>query len=329
MNAMTAISADRTFIDRIFGASSPANKTIALAAPGRASVRASLSLDFARDSRSGRTSLAASSEEPPLRVVRAFAREDGSALAHLHNVSGGLLGGDELHLSVSAGPGSAVQLTTTGAARIYRPRAESAPSSQLTEIRVAEDALVEYVPDAIIPFADARFFQRTQIHLAPGASLFWWEILAPGREARGELFEYASVEMRAEIFTAGRPIATESFLLEPRLRAPQSPARLGPFRYAASFYVCRVGPPAVAGLPAGAGPAPSAWAEAEAHLRREAAALASPGTLWGVSTLVEHGLVIRCLAREGHGVLAGLHTMWRAAKLHLLGRAAIPPRKVY
>jgi hypothetical protein len=53
-------------------------------------VRASLQLEFERDV-TGRTLLAASRQEPPLRVVRAFGAEDGAALVHLHNVSGGLL----------------------------------------------------------------------------------------------------------------------------------------------------------------------------------------------------------------------------------------------
>lgn len=32
-------------------------------------------------------------QEPPLRVVRAFAAADGTAVVHLHNLSGGVLGG--------------------------------------------------------------------------------------------------------------------------------------------------------------------------------------------------------------------------------------------
>ncbi|HWG58601.1 MAG TPA: urease accessory protein UreD [Candidatus Acidoferrales bacterium] len=344
----------------------------------RPGLSASLSLSFAADPLSGRTTLAASAAEPPLRVIRAFPREDGSALAHLHNVSGGLLGGDSLRLAVGAAPGSAVQLTTTGATRIYRPRPGSAPAVQTTEIHAAEGALIEYLPDAIIPFAGARFSQQTRIHLAPGSGLFWWEILAPGREARGEIFDYERVEMRAEIFSSGRPVAAEAFAIEPRRRAPASLARLGRFRYAATFYIClassppavplsatRALPPAgtrsvaalshagglppagnlpsVEGLPhsprlegppqaARSAPAhldPAAWLAAEAHLRREAASLTSPASLWAVSTLPADGLVIRCLAREGQAVLAGLHAIWHAAKLHLFGRPAIPPRKVY
>jgi len=287
----------------------------AILAPSR--VRASLELDFARDAATGRTVLASSAQEPPLRVVRAFPLADGSVLAHLHNVSGGLLGGDRLTLSVKIGAGTNVQLTTTGATRVYRPRAGASDTTQTNEIRVAENALLEYVPDPLIPFAGARYVQRTSIHLAPGAGLFWWEIVAPGREARGEVFKYGRVEMRTDLIADGRLIAAERVRLEPGNHALLSPARMGPYRYWATFYICRVG------LDAGA------WLAAETRLREVAAQFAQPGdSLWGVSTLVADGLVVRGVARRGRDVIAGLHALWREAKLRLYGREAIPPRKV-
>lgn len=287
----------------------------AILTPG--GVCATLALDFARDAASGRTVLAASSQEPPLRVVRAFPLADGAALAHLHNVSGGLLGGDHLTLSVNAGAGASVQLTTTGATRIYRPRAGAAETTQANDIRVAEDALLEYLPDPLIPFAGARYAQRTSIHLAHGAGLFWWEIVAPGREARGEVFQYERLEMKTDLIANGRLIAAERLRLEPRNHALASLARLGPYHYWATFYICRVG------LDGGT------WLATETHLREVATQLSRPGeSLWGISTLVADGLVVRGVARRGRDVIAGLHAVWREAKLRLYGREAIPPRKV-
>ena len=40
------------------------------------------------------------------------------------------------------------------------------------------------------------------------------------------------------------------------------------------------------------------------------------------------GSGLRGLARHGRDVQTGLHAMWRAAKMLLYGREAIPPRKV-
>jgi urease accessory protein len=281
-------------------------------------VEASLALDFALDVETGRTFLSASVQEPPLRVVRAFALDDGSALAHLHNVSGGLLGGDRLSLAVNVGAGAHVQLTTTGGTRIYRPRKSAPPTMQTNAIRVGENALLEYVPDAIIPYAGARFAQRTRIDLAAGAGLFWWEIIAPGREASGEVFAYESIEMRTDVTANGRLIAAESIRLDPRGSALRSIARLGEYRYWATFYICRVGLDG------------AAWLAAEENLREAACEMNRPGeTLWGVSTLVADGLIVRGLAVRGRDALGGLHALWNAAKMRLYGRAAVPPRKVH
>jgi urease accessory protein len=287
-----------------------------ISAPPR--VEASLALDFARDASTGRTVLSASVQEPPLRVVRAFALDDGSALAHLHNVSGGLLGGDRLSLAVNIGAGASVQLTTTGGTRIYRPRKSAPPTVQTNAILVGAGALLEYVPDAIIPYAGARFAQRTRIDLAAGAGLFWWELIAPGREASGEVFAYESIEMRTDVTASGRLIAAESIRLDPRGSALRSIARLGEYRYWATFYICRVGLDA------------AAWLAAEEHLREVARELSRPGeTLWGVSTLLAEGLIVRGLAVRGRDALGGLHALWNAAKLRLYGRPAVPPRKVH
>lgn len=279
-------------------------------------VESTLTLEFDRSPR-GHTTLSRSTQQPPLRVVRSFPLPDGSALAHLHNVSGGLLGGDALTLSVDVRPAAEVQLTTTGATRIYRPRPAAPAATQRNRICVGENALLEYVPDPIIPFAGSRFVQETTIELAAGAGLFWWEIVAPGREARGEIFHYESFDMKLDLLAERQWIAAERLRVASQERPIQSRARLGPFRYWASFYVCRVGLPA------------ADWIRIEQQLREEAAQFASSGpTLWGVSALRAHGIAVRCLATQGRDAIAGLHLLWNAAKRLLYNREAIRPRKV-
>ena len=280
-------------------------------------LRASLTLDFTRDEFSGDTVIAASRQEPPLKVVRAFVLQDGAALAHLHNVSGGLLGGDQLVLKVNVLARAQVQLTTTGATRIYRPGREALPAAQSNEFTVNEAALLEYVPDAVIPYAGAQFSQTTTIHLAHGAGLFCWEILAPGREARGESFAYESVKMKTDVIALGQPIASERVRIEPGKRSTQSFGRLGPYRTWATFCIARVGPSA------------AEWRALEQELREQALPLSNHGeTLWAISALPAHGVMVRCVAVHGRHVLPGLQALWQTAKQRLYGQDAVPPRKV-
>jgi len=277
-----------------------------------------LRLCFEHIAEAGRTILSSCEQRPPLQVVRSFPSGKAATLAHLHNLSGGVLGGDLLELSVEVGEGARAQLTSTGATRLYRCRPGVHGALQRQRFHVGKGALLEHLPDELIPFAGARYGQETFIELSDDAGLFWWETIAPGRAARGELFEYDSLEFRLDLKACGLHLAQERVVLDPVRRPPQTPARFGPYLYYATFYICRVDQPE------------SRWLELEAELSELALSISSPGSvLWGVSTLPAHGLVVRALSVKGRDITRGLLDFWRAAKLALYGEAAVPPRKVY
>lgn len=256
-------------------------------------------------------------QQPPLKVVRAFKMDDGGALVHLHNLSGGVLGGDLLELFIEVGASAIVQLTSTSATRLYRRRHGALPARQIARIEVGAGALLEYLPDPLIPFAGSSYCQETIIELSAGAGLFWWETVAPGREARGETFAFESLQLRTDISIGDKPIALERMNLAPSERLLSSPLRLGPFRYFSTFYICR------------AGVEPRPWLELEARLRELARRLSSSGAKWGVSALSAGGLVVRALCVKGWDIQTGLPEFWQAAKASLYGRDANPPRKIY
>ena len=126
----------------------------------------------------------------------------------------------------------------------FPPKADpslNSPAELATHVRAHENALLEYLPDPLIPFAGCRYAQDTVVELEDGAGLFWWETVAPGREARGEVFSYDTLRLSFHLRAAGAPIAIERNDLNPSLRPLSSMARLGPYRYFSSFYICRAG----------------------------------------------------------------------------------------
>jgi urease accessory protein len=257
-------------------------------------------------------------QDPPWKVVRAFLQEGGTVLVHLHNVSGGVLAGDQLALGIEIAAGASAQITTTGATRLYRHRAGSPDSQQCTDIVIGEGALLEYLPDPIIPYAGSRHRQRTVIRLAAGAALFWWEVLTPGRQAGGEEFAFDRLGIETHIACASRPVLIEKLVLEPARRILNSAARMGHYSWTASLNICHEGRE------------PAFWRRLEDQLNE----LARERTrineaIWGVSMLVDGGLVVRGLSRSGLRVHADLTDFWRVARLAVTGTDAIPPRKVY
>ncbi len=275
-----------------------------------------LSLQFVYDAKAARTQLNVVEQRQPLKVVRAFPLDGGGALIHMHNLSGGVLAGDRLSLELDIGAHARAQVTSTGATRLYRSRPTAAPAEFSTHVRAGENALLEYLPDPLIPFAGSRYRQRTVVNLQNGAGLFWWETVAPGREARGEVFSYDNLQLSFELRVAGIPLAIECGDLAPA-RPLQSTVRLGPYRYFSSFYICR------------AGAAETTWLALEKQLLHLAGKLSSPVIIWGLGRLPAHGLVVRALSRNGRDIAEGLVAFWRVAKQALYGEAATIPRKIY
>ena len=257
-------------------------------------------------------------QDPPWKVVRAFALPESGRLVHLNNVSGGVLAGDRLALDVEVKAGAAAQITTTGATRLYRHRAGAADSEQRARFSVGDAALLEYLPDAVIPYAGSRHIQRTEIRLGCGATLFWWEVLAPGRLAAGERFAFERLRVQTEVYAGPRPVLCENFLLEPRQKQLAATARMFEYSHAVNLCAVQEGRP------------PRFWRLLEDRLNEIARARTQHGqAVWGASTLASDGVIVRGLSVSGCFIHESLVQFWRAARLAVTGVDAEPPRKIY
>src|SRR2546423_14099799 len=121
-----------------------------LSEPVAASWKARLSLSFARDG--NRSVLAERSHEGPL-VVQKPLYPEGDAVCHAIVVHppGGIAGGDELRLDVSAAAGAHALLTTPGAGKWYR--SAGAQAKQLLSFSL--QGTLEWLPRETIVFDGA------------------------------------------------------------------------------------------------------------------------------------------------------------------------------
>jgi urease accessory protein len=277
-----------------------------------------LHLEFEADNTGG-TILRVLQQQPPWRVVRGFRNPSGETLAHVHNLSGGILDTDSLSWQVDVGPRAQAQVTSTGATRVYRSRSPGRRASQHLRMNVAAEAYLEYLPDQLIPFAGSRFDQTARVEIDRGGSLIWWDRVAPGREASDEIFRFVELTSHFELIADGQPVAMERWTLAPLTQRLDSIARLGSFRHFASCYICKAGEPA------------SYWKNFEGQMQPVADQISGRGSevIWGVTTLRAQGLVIRGLAVSGRSLMSGLVEIWKAAKWLLCGRVATLPRKVH
>jgi urease accessory protein len=257
-------------------------------------------------------------QDPPWKVVRAFRQPGVGALVHLNNLSGGVLAGDCLALDIEVGAGAAAQITTTGATRLYRHRPGAADSEQRTKISVGDAGMLEYLPDPVIPYAGSRHLQRTEIRLGSGATLFWWEVIAPGRLAAGERFAFERLRVETEVYTDAHPLLREEFTLEPGRRNLSATARMFEYSHLASLCVAQEGRPL------------EFWRSLEDRLNQVARERTRHGqVLWGASALASDGVIVRGLSMSGCFLHETLIEFWRTARFAITGEDAVPPRKVY
>jgi urease accessory protein len=250
--------------------------------------------------------------------VRAFALPVSGRLVHLNNVSGGVLAGDRLALDVEVQAGAAAQITTTGCTRLYRNRPGAVDSEQCARFSIGDAALLEYLPDAVIPYAGSRHIQRTEFRLGRGATLLWWEVLAPGRLAAGERFAFERLRVQTEVYAGPRPVLREDYLLEPRRKDLAATARMSDYSHAASLCAVQEGRPS------------NFWRALEDRLNDIARERTRQGqAVWGASTLASDGVIVRGLSMSGCFIHESLVEFWRTARLAMTGEDAAPPRKIY
>jgi len=139
----------------------------------------------------GETRLAELHQAAPMRILFPAPEPGEPPLAALVNTAGGLAGGDEVKVTVAAGPGTHAVVSTPAAEKVYR---SLGPETRIAaRLELGEGATLEWLPQETILFDGARLARRLDIEAAPGARLLLAEMLVFGRHARGETLREGSL----------------------------------------------------------------------------------------------------------------------------------------
>ncbi len=269
-------------------------------APGKVGL---LQLRF--EARGGRTILASHYATGPQRVQRALYLDPalpGMAFAFIQSVSGGILQGDRLGTEITVSDGAMAHVTTQSATKLYRMERNYATSR--LALRVCAGAYLEFLPDYLIPYRNARLYQEIALEVSDDATLVLSDGLAPGRVTHGESFAYDLVFTRLTAVDAGGGLRlTDTVLSQPGRRDPRRAGILGGQSHLGSLYVLTRRTPA-------AELAERLHACLQGLADADGAASRLPGS---------DGAVVRVLGDTSHAVQAGLHRAWEAARGSILG----------
>ncbi|MBU3863606.1 urease accessory protein UreD [Streptomyces sp. 4503] len=282
--------------------------TLAAGRPGKVGL---LELGYARVG--DRSELVHRYQKSPLQIMRPLyvdPRRPDLPVTYLMSTGGGIVQADRNRVDIECGPGTAVHLTTQAATKLHRMEFDHA--TQVVHLTAAAHAYVEYLPDPLIPYRDARFYQQTRVTADPTATVVLGETIAAGRLARGERHAYRLLFSDLEIMRPdGEPVVVDTVRLDPREPGSVTgPAVFGGHDLMATLY-------AVTPL------APAARVADALH-----EALLTTGPAFGVSVLPDDcGAWARIMGSDPPAVTRALRTAWNALRELLIGVPAPDLRK--
>jgi urease accessory protein len=281
---------------------------LAVGAPGKVGV-----LDLTLASTDAVTRIERQYQRSPLHIFRPIYLDQvrpGMAFIFLQQSGDGLVQGDRCRIDIALTEGSEAHFATQSATTAFPCHGNYA--SQLVNLWADANAVLEYLPDPVIPFRGSRLVQKMRVVAHRHSTVILGEIVLPGRVAFGESHQYDVFWSELDVLDQdGHLLFSDLLRLLPGETSPHSPVLFGAHDVVASLYVItdRVGPDHVAET-----------------LRATTSEL--PEVLAGVSELPNGcGAGLRVLARTSMSAKAAVRSAWAAAHEELLGTPVPDLRK--
>ncbi|MFC5447636.1 urease accessory protein UreD [Paenibacillus aestuarii] len=207
------------------------------------SVTGEMTAEFAV--RRGLTQLVRNYHASPLKIAKTFRFENETLGTddvaeqlgvYIMDCSPGLMAGDHYEINVRLQEGARVFLTNQSFTKVH-PALHGAGCTQRQTLQLAPGALLEYMPEPLMLYKDARLHADMEVYLAPGAALILSDILCPGRTQRGEVFQYTSLRNRMKVWYDDELIYYQNQQIEPQSMQLQAAGCWGQDTHLGSLYV--------------------------------------------------------------------------------------------
>ncbi|MFM2476128.1 urease accessory protein UreD [Celerinatantimonas sp. MCCC 1A17872] len=140
---------------------------------------ASLELKLALTQRGNR--LIHNRHQGPLYVQKPFYPE-GPDCAHLYllHPPGGIVSGDELNIDIAQQSSGHALVTTPGAARVYKGRADQSTQAQHVNLHLEPNASIEWLPMETLIYPGSNSSLSQSVYLSENSQYLGWEIACLG-----------------------------------------------------------------------------------------------------------------------------------------------------
>lgn len=259
-------------------------------------------LDLCLQNRAGITRMIPQQRLGPLTVQRPFYPENETCHVYLLHPPGGVVGGDELQLKVSAQSHSHSVITTPGATKFYLSAGKTAYVQQ--HLNLAEHAKLEFLPLETIYFPGAKVHSETQIHLQQHSQLAFWEMHCFGRPANQEMFDQGDVTIKLKVFNElGLCLNERQFIDSEEI---QRSCGMRGYAVLSNFII--------------------ASANIDEHLLEKLRQVPLATGIAGITRLDEHLLIIRALGDRTVDIFNYFKTLWAFIRPQAFEKHACIPR---
>ncbi|KAF5313282.1 hypothetical protein D9619_002995 [Psilocybe cf. subviscida] len=160
--------------------------------------------------------------------------QNRTALVYLLSYGGGLVGGDEVNLSVRVDKGARLVLLSQGTTKVFKTRPGSrlatvktrttlpgqhsantkSPTRQTFDFHIATEGLLLLLPEPVTCFRNASYTQMQKFHIDRDASVVILDWLTSGRIALDEEWVFSRYYSLNEVVYDGKTIIKDSMLLD-------------------------------------------------------------------------------------------------------------------
>jgi urease accessory protein len=282
---------------------------LAVLAPHITQRQAKLRLECDAD---GGTFLSSQSAPYPFHICRPFylaGDAPGMATVYLQSCAGGIFESDRLEIELQAEQGAQAHVTTSASTIVHGMPVGYA--TQRVTLNAAANSTLEFLPDPLILFPNARLASRVRVRLAEDATVLLADaFVLHDPAAQDQSFDWLHNEITIED-DAGKMLVVDRVHASGAIIAERCLGVTGEYAAQGSFYA--LGRRGVTG-----------------HVLEglRSALDGIPDIYGGASTLPNNaGAFVRLLARDASCLRTALLQSWRQCRMILTGRAPVPRKK--